>query len=278
MTMSQTLTKPAWPEATTRVTTAGWKYHSTIPLPPLYFGMTKRQCSGRAQNHKTSVASHIMALHLLSPPSHSPRLHSSTPVSVKSPWSNALTQIYTVSLCLGDVSIPPPPLLLCSASLSPFLCLHASLPHCGSAGEHMHFLCKMQLYSDFSAVWKWHLAGKHSHAASTPVHSWFSSWLIYSVSQIFHDRWSHCTASASSLSLLQPKTFISFVKLDSVIIFNCMHVHKMLRLMKNSSDEKNIFRALIQNNVIDCCVSEDFICTETSIENSYYICYCHIGF
>ena len=54
MTMSQTLTKPAWPEATICVTAAGWKYHSAIPLPPLYFGMTKRQCSGRAQNHKTS--------------------------------------------------------------------------------------------------------------------------------------------------------------------------------------------------------------------------------
>lgn len=72
MTMSQTLTKPAWPEATTCVTAVGWKYHSTIPLPLLYFGMTKRQYSGRAQNHKTSEASHIMALHFLtsaSPPS-----------------------------------------------------------------------------------------------------------------------------------------------------------------------------------------------------------------
>lgn len=60
MTMSQTLTKPAWPRATTCVTTVGWKYHSTIPLPPLYFGMTKRQFVGRAQNHKASTASHIV--------------------------------------------------------------------------------------------------------------------------------------------------------------------------------------------------------------------------
>lgn len=65
-TMSQTLTKPAWPEATTCVTAAGWKYRSVIPLPPLYFGMTKSQCAGRAQNYKTSVASHIMVLHFLS--------------------------------------------------------------------------------------------------------------------------------------------------------------------------------------------------------------------
>ena len=63
MTMSQTLTKPAWPGATTCVTTAGWKYHSTTLSPLLYFGMTKRLCSGRAQNHKTSVASHIVASH-----------------------------------------------------------------------------------------------------------------------------------------------------------------------------------------------------------------------
>lgn len=60
MAMSQTLTKPAWPRATTCVTTAGWKYHSTIPLPPLYFGMTKRQFVGRAQNHKASTAGHIV--------------------------------------------------------------------------------------------------------------------------------------------------------------------------------------------------------------------------
>lgn len=60
MTMSQTLTKPAWPRATTCVTTASWKYHSTIPLPSLYFGMTKRQFVGRAQNHKTSTTSHIV--------------------------------------------------------------------------------------------------------------------------------------------------------------------------------------------------------------------------
>lgn len=62
-TMSQTLTKPAWPGATTCVTAAGWKYHSAIPLPPLYFGMTKSQCAGRAQNYKASEASHIMVLH-----------------------------------------------------------------------------------------------------------------------------------------------------------------------------------------------------------------------
>lgn len=63
MTMSQTLTKPAWPGATTCVTAAGPKYHGAIPLPLLYFGMTKSQHFGRAQNHKTSVASHIMVLH-----------------------------------------------------------------------------------------------------------------------------------------------------------------------------------------------------------------------
>lgn len=70
MTMSQTLTKPAWPRATTCVTTAGWKYHSTIPLPPLYFGMTKRQFVGRAQNHKTSTASHIVGFVLHAAPHH----------------------------------------------------------------------------------------------------------------------------------------------------------------------------------------------------------------
>lgn len=85
MTMSQALTKPAWPEATTCVTAAGWKYHSAIPLPPLYFAMTKRQCSGRARNHKTSVASHIMALHFLTSALPPPRPHSPIPVSVKSP-------------------------------------------------------------------------------------------------------------------------------------------------------------------------------------------------
>lgn len=83
MTMSQTLTKPAWPEATTCVTAVGWKYHNAIPLPPLYFGMTKRQCSGRAQNHKMSIATHIMVLHFLTSAS-PPSTHSSIPVSVKS--------------------------------------------------------------------------------------------------------------------------------------------------------------------------------------------------
>lgn len=68
MTMSQTLTKPAWPRATTCVTAAGWKYHSTIPLPPLYFGMTKRQFVGRAQNHKASTASHMVGFCASWPP------------------------------------------------------------------------------------------------------------------------------------------------------------------------------------------------------------------
>lgn len=74
MTMSQTLTKPAWPKATTCVTAAAWKYHSTIPLPPLYFGMTKSQRSGRAQNYKASEASPIMVLHFLSSASPLPQL------------------------------------------------------------------------------------------------------------------------------------------------------------------------------------------------------------
>lgn len=98
MTMSQTLTKPAWPRTTTCVTTAGWKYHSTIPLPPLYFGMTKRQFVGRAQNHKASTASHMVGFVLPAPLSPTffllplPRLHLfPLPVSVKSQWSNALT-------------------------------------------------------------------------------------------------------------------------------------------------------------------------------------------
>lgn len=65
MTMSQTLTKRAWPAATTCVTAAGWKYCSAIPLLRLYFGMTKSQHSGRGQNHKTSVASHFVVLHFL---------------------------------------------------------------------------------------------------------------------------------------------------------------------------------------------------------------------
>lgn len=56
MTMSQAPTKPAWPGATACVTAASWKYHSAIPLPPLYFGMTKSQRSGRAQHHKMSAA------------------------------------------------------------------------------------------------------------------------------------------------------------------------------------------------------------------------------
>lgn len=94
MTMSQTLTKPAWPRATTCVTTAGWKYHSSIPLPPLYFGMTKRQFVGRAQNHK-SLCGFCASYPPLSHPCSVffiPKLHLfPLPVSVKSQWSNALT-------------------------------------------------------------------------------------------------------------------------------------------------------------------------------------------
>lgn len=85
MTMSQTLTKPAWPRATTCVTTAGWKYHSTIPLPPLYFGMTKRQFVGRAQNHKASAMSHIVGFVLPAPPSYPPSSCSPSPGCIYSP-------------------------------------------------------------------------------------------------------------------------------------------------------------------------------------------------
>lgn len=85
MTMSQTLTKPAWPKATTCVTAAAWKYHSTIPLPPLYFGMTKSQRSGRAQNYKASEASPIMVLHFLTSASPPPSTIFFTPVYVKRP-------------------------------------------------------------------------------------------------------------------------------------------------------------------------------------------------
>ena len=130
MTMSQTLTKPAWPEATTCVTAAGWKYHSAIPLPPLYFGMTKSQCSGRAQNRKMSVASHIMVLRFLS--SASPPL---TPFF--HPCFCQKLMIKCTCLDLYSSIVPQqrfhstptllPPLLLRSLSFPPFHCHHASL-------------------------------------------------------------------------------------------------------------------------------------------------------
>lgn len=147
MTMSQTLTKPAWPEATTCVTAAGWKYHSAIPLPLLYFGMTKSQCSGRAQNHKTSVASHIMVLYFLtsaSPPS----------TTFFHPCFCQKPMIKCTCLDLYSSIVPQrrfhstPPLLpaLLLRSLSSFLHFSVTmhLSHYESSGEHMHFLYKKQ--------------------------------------------------------------------------------------------------------------------------------------
>lgn len=102
-TMSQTLTKPTWPEATTCVTTAAWTYHSTVPSPLLYIGMTKKQYSGCAHNHKLSGARQIMAIHLLT-----------TVLPLSTTYFHCCfchqamikcTLIYVVSLCLDNVSI-----------------------------------------------------------------------------------------------------------------------------------------------------------------------------
>lgn len=147
MTMSQTLTKPAWPEATTCVTAAGWKYHSAIPLPPLYFGMTKRQCSGRAQNHKTSAASHIMVLYFLTSPS-PPSTTFFHPCFCQKPMIKCTRlDLYSSIVPWRHFHFTPPPLptpLPCSLSLPPFLRHHASLSLHGSSGKHMHFLYKTQ--------------------------------------------------------------------------------------------------------------------------------------
>lgn len=66
------------------------------------------------------------------------------------------------------------------------------------------------------------------------------------------------------------------------MIFNSLYVYKMLRLIKNSSIKKTFFSATIQNNVMHFGISEHFMCTEISIENSSYVevhmCYCHISF
>lgn len=148
MTMSQSLTKPAWPEATTCVTAVGWKYHSAIPLPLLYFGMTKSECSGRAQNHKTSVASHIMVLHFptsASPPS-TTFFHPcfcQKPV-IKCTRLDLYSSIVPLRRFHFTPPPPHPPLLSRPLSLPTFLCYHASLSHFGSSGEHMHFLYKTQ--------------------------------------------------------------------------------------------------------------------------------------
>lgn len=130
MTMSQTLTKPAWPEATTCVTRAGWKYHSTIPSPPLYFAVTKRQCFGRAQNHKMSVASHIMALNIHTPAS-PPSTTFTRPCFCQKPMIKCTPlDLYSFIVSCQRFHFTPsphPPLLLHSLSLPPFLCHHASL-------------------------------------------------------------------------------------------------------------------------------------------------------
>lgn len=183
MTMSQALTKPAWPEATTCVTAAGWKYHSTIPLPALYFGMTKRPFSGRARNHKASIATHIMALHFLATAALTP------PASVKA-WDQTHPLRFIKFHCaLATFPFHPSSPTSCtvlpvpsSFALTP--CISLSLSRYRSSGEHMHFLYKTQWYSDSSAVWKWHLAGKCGHAANALALRRSSFWLIYPLPEI----------------------------------------------------------------------------------------------
>ena len=129
MTMSQTLTKPAWPEATTCVTAAGWKYHSVIPLPLLYFGMTKGQCSGRARNHKTSAASHIMVLHFLTAASPPPTTFLHPCFCQKLMIKCTCLDLYSSIVPQRHLhSTPPllPPLFPRSLFLPPFLCDRAS--------------------------------------------------------------------------------------------------------------------------------------------------------
>lgn len=148
--MSQPLTKPVWPKATTCVTTADCKYHSATPLPLLYFGVTKSRHSGRARNHKASEAGHIMVLHFLASTSTS-LAYIFHPCFCQRPMIKcARSDLYSSIVPLRHFHFTRPPhhhhhhlFLPCFLLHPTFLRHHASLSHRRSSGE-MHFLDTME--------------------------------------------------------------------------------------------------------------------------------------
>lgn len=152
--MSQALTKPACPKATTCVTTTGWKYHSAIPLPPLYFGMTKSQRSGRAQNHKASEAPHIMVLHFLTSAFASLAYILPSPLLSKAHDQMHSLRFMYFHIVPWQVSILPLPFLTFKPQLSTLCCI-SLLPCISHTTGHqvkMLFLLKILRCWHFSTV------------------------------------------------------------------------------------------------------------------------------